>query len=73
MPRNLIIWNNESRTWREVRPIDAAHFRFLPLGAAMIDDLSRRAELSAHLAVEAEYAAMTASALPADREAADGR
>ena len=64
MPRNLIIWNNAKQSWREVRPIDTDHFRFLPLSAAQIDDLNRRAEASAHIALQAELANQAAPSWP---------
>ena len=64
MPKNLIIWNSERQTWREVRPIDVDHFRFLPLDAAMIDDLNRRAAASARQALQAEMAAQQQPAWP---------
>ncbi len=64
MPKNLIIWNSERQNWREVRPIDTAHFRFLPLDAAMIDDLNRRAAASARQALQAEMAAQQQPAWP---------
>ncbi len=64
MPRNLIIWSSAKHSWREVRPIDTDHFRFLPLSAAMIDDLNRRAEASAQQALHAELSAQAQPAWP---------